>query len=86
MEQNTFIIIDLETKRKIDEIHAMFSEDRSGKKKLKDDWMQLRDIAEIMGVSIKTVRRYIKNAGIVGKKPGRILYIHRDQVEKLLGK
>ena len=86
MEQNTIIIdLDPETKQKINEIHAMFSENRSGKKKLKEDWLQLTEIAEILGVSTKTARRLLKKAGIVGKKLGRRLYFHREQVEKLFG-
>ena len=87
MNQNTLIIeLDPETKQKIDEIYAMFSENRSGKQKLSEDWLQLTEIAEVLGVSTKTARRHLKNAGIVGTKPGRILYFHREQVEKLLGK
>lgn len=88
MSQNTFSFhLDPDLEGKINAIYSRIMEDTSsGKKSLSEDWLQLADVAEILGVSTKTVRRHLNNAGLVGKKLGRKLYFHREQVETLLGK
>ena len=87
MNQNTFNFqLEPELEKKIHEIHTMFLEfTRSGKTALSHDWLQIVDIAEILGVSTKTVRRRITENGLKGKKLGRKWYFHISEVERLLG-
>ena len=86
-DYNIKIELDPESKRLLKENNELLLNlVGSGKRTLSEDWLQITDIAEILGVSTKTVRRRIIDEGLKGKKLGRKLYFHKSEVERMLGK